>query len=298
SNISLTPPATRTACETGITNDWGAGGPAGLPVDNFSVRWTGRFSFAGGSVTFTATADDGIRVFLDGSLIIDQWHDQPATTYTATRVITAGLHEVKVEYYERGGDAVAKVSWSGGTPAPTLTSLTPNNAAAGAAGFTMDLFGTNFATGATVLWNNATRPTTFVSTTQLKAAIPASDVAVASTASVTVRNPDGQTSSALTFTINGSGTLKVFITAPADGATVNGTAWFTVWIEGAAAGSKTYTLSVDGKTITSTPTTSNGPVSLAWPTTAADNGARTATVTVSDSASATGRASIRLTVAN
>ena len=88
------------------------------------------------------------------------------------------------------------------------------------------------------------------------------------------------------------------ITAPTDGATVRGTVWFTVWIEGAAAGSKTYTLSVDGNTITSTPTTSNGPVSLAWPTTAADNGARTATVTVSDSASATGRASIRLTVAN
>jgi hypothetical protein len=74
--------------------------------------------------------------------------------------------------------------------------------------------------------------------------------------------------------------------------------WFTVWLEGAAPGSKTYTLSVNGNPITSTQTTSNGPVSLAWPTTAADNGSRTATVTVVDSASATGRASITLTVAN
>ena len=50
--------------------------------------------------------------------------------------------------------------------------------------------------------------------------------------------------------------------------------------------------------ITSTSTTSNGPVSMAWPTSAADNGSRTATVTVRDSANATGRASVTVTVAD
>ena len=79
---------------------------------------------------------------------------------------------------------------------------------------------------------------------------------------------------------------------------MRGTVWFTVWVEGAAAGNKVYTLTVNGATITSTTTTSNGPVSLAWPTSAADNGTRTATVTVRDSANASGRASITLTVAN
>ena len=83
SNTTLTGTPTRTACEATINNVWGAGGPAGLPVDNFSVRWTGRFNFAGGGATFTARADDGIRVFLDGTQIIDGWRDQPATTYTA-----------------------------------------------------------------------------------------------------------------------------------------------------------------------------------------------------------------------
>src|SRR5207237_857172 len=195
---------------------------AGLPVDNFSVRWVGSFQFAGGNVTFTARADDGIRVFLDGVAVIDQFHDQPATTYTATVNVAAGTHEVKVEYYERGGDAVAQVSWTGATaPGPTVTTLTPNTATAGGAAFTLTVDGANFVSGASVLW-----------------------------------------------------------------------------IEGAAAGSKTYTLSVGGTTITSTPTTSNGPVSLAWPTSTADNGARTATVTVRDSANATGRASITLNVAN
>jgi len=55
---------------------------------------------------------------------------------------------------------------------------------------------------------------------------------------------------------------------------------------------------VDGATITSTTTTSNGPVSMAWTTAAANNGSRTATVIVRDSANATGRASVTVTVAN
>jgi len=192
------------------------------------------------------------------------------------------------------------VSWTGATaPGPTVTTLTPNSATAGGGAFTLTVDGANFVSGATVLWNGATRTTTFVSATRVTAAITAADIAAAGSVPVSVRNPDGQTSGTLTFTVNpAGGSFSVFITAPASGATVSGTVWFTVWIEGAAAGSKTYTLSVGGTTITSTPTTSNGPVSLAWPTSTADNGARTATVTVRDSANATGRASITLNVAN
>ena len=51
-----------------------------------------------------------MRVYLDGTLVIDQWKDQSATTYIASRTVTAGNHEVKVEYSENGGDAVAKVT--------------------------------------------------------------------------------------------------------------------------------------------------------------------------------------------
>src|SRR5205823_5210393 len=112
SNIALSGTPARTACESTINNDYGAGGPAGLPVDNFSVRWTGRFTFAAGTFTFTARADDGVRVFVDGVLVIDQWHDGSATTYTATRPLTAGDHEVKVEYYERFGAAIIQAGWT------------------------------------------------------------------------------------------------------------------------------------------------------------------------------------------
>jgi hypothetical protein len=51
-----------------------------------------------------------MRVYLDGALVIDQWKDQSASTYTASRAVPAGNHEVKVEYYENGGDAVAKLT--------------------------------------------------------------------------------------------------------------------------------------------------------------------------------------------
>jgi glucose/arabinose dehydrogenase len=108
--LSGTPVVQR--CETAIDYDWGSGSPAtGVPADRFSTRWTGTFSFAAGNYQFTATADDGIRVWLDGTLLIDAWVDQGPTTYQATRTLTAADHQVKVEYYENGGGAVARVSW-------------------------------------------------------------------------------------------------------------------------------------------------------------------------------------------
>jgi hypothetical protein len=299
-NVTLAPPATRAGCESSINHDFGAGGPAGLPVDNFSARWRGRVPFVGGNVTFTARADDGVRVFVDGGIVIDAWHDQAATTYTATRFVPAGEHEVRVDYYERGGAAVIQVAFTAAAlPSPTLTTLTPSRAAAGGPGFTLTADGRDFVSGATLLWNGVPRTTAFVSPTRLTANIVASDIATAGSASVTVRNPDGRVSNAQTFTVGGaSDTVRVFITAPSGGATVRGTVWFTVWIENAAAGPRTCDLSVGGAAITSASTTSNGPVSLAWPTSTADNGARTATVTVRDGSGGVGSASVTLTVAN
>ena len=118
-----TPALTR--CEAAPINyDWGSGGPgSGIPNDNFSARWADTHSFAAGDYTFSATADDGIRVWVDGALIIDAWVDQGPTTYTATRTLTAADHEVKVEYYENGGGAVAKLSWQAATNQPPTATI-------------------------------------------------------------------------------------------------------------------------------------------------------------------------------
>jgi N-acetylmuramoyl-L-alanine amidase len=102
-----------TRCENWpINHDWGNGSPAStVNADNFSVRWTGTAYFNAGTYTFRATADDGVRVWLDGSLLIDAWRDQGATTYESTRQVSAGNHTIKMEYYENGGGALAAFAW-------------------------------------------------------------------------------------------------------------------------------------------------------------------------------------------
>jgi hypothetical protein len=102
-----------TRCETNIINDWGSGSPGlGVNTDSFTARWVGTFDFEASDYEFTVTSDDGVRLWVDGQLLIDQWKDQGATTYKATKTMTAGAHEIKVEYYEYGGLAVAKALWA------------------------------------------------------------------------------------------------------------------------------------------------------------------------------------------
>ena len=98
--------------ETNLNHDWGFGSPnSSLQADHFSARWTRYVDVSPGAYRFTVTSDDGIRVWVDSDLIIDQWHDHPPTTYTAQTYLGDGHHLVKVEHYERSGGAVAKVSW-------------------------------------------------------------------------------------------------------------------------------------------------------------------------------------------
>src|SRR5579863_9852379 len=91
-------------------------------------------------------------------------------------------------------------------PNPTLSAITPTSATAGSGAFTLTLTGSGYIAASQVQWNGSNRTTTFVSSTQLTAAILASDVASSGTASVTVVNPSpgGGTSAAQTFQINTS----------------------------------------------------------------------------------------------
>ena len=123
-NQTFTGPPAVSRCEAQINNTWGTGAPAaGLPADGYTVRWTGRHVFPGGAATFTARSDDGIRARLDGQPVLEMWREQAPTTMTATRPVTAGEHEVVVEYFEAAGGAVAQFSWQSGNqpPVPTIT---------------------------------------------------------------------------------------------------------------------------------------------------------------------------------
>jgi hypothetical protein len=99
-------------------------------------------------------------------------------------------------------------------PVPTLTSLSPTSAVAGGLAFTLTVNGSNFLSTSVVRWNASDRATTFVSAAQLTASIPASDLAAAGTAEVTVFNPTpgGGTSNPLTFTIAAAQPLVIATT--------------------------------------------------------------------------------------
>src|SRR5216684_2794795 len=90
-------------------------------------------------------------------------------------------------------------------PIPAITTISPNSAESGGAAFTLTVNGSNFLTGSSVRWNGSDRPTAFISASQVSAQIPASDIAVAGTAAITVFNPapGGGASNSLTFTITG-----------------------------------------------------------------------------------------------
>lgn len=93
-------------------------------------------------------------------------------------------------------------------------------------------------------------------------------------------------------------TLKVFITQPKAPATVRGTVWVVLWVEGTSGASNVFTLSADGKPVASQTTTARGPVSIPWPTTALPNGTHTLTGTVRDATGNTGTTSITVILNN
>ena len=96
-----------------IDFDWGYGSPdPAVDPDNFSVRWKHTLGFEAGTYRFLASTDDGVRVWVDGTRVIDAWEDQKLpNTYTGDLALAAGQHEIVVEYYEHGGEASAHVWW-------------------------------------------------------------------------------------------------------------------------------------------------------------------------------------------
>ena len=97
--------------EEAVDHDWGVGSPGGsIGANRFVARWTRTMSFAPGDYEFTVTADDGVRLSVDGVLVIDKWIDQAPTTYRTTLPLDGGPHEIVMEYYENGGGATARLS--------------------------------------------------------------------------------------------------------------------------------------------------------------------------------------------
>ena len=95
-----------------IDFDWQAGSPdTSVSSDSFSVSWTATSTFEAASYRFTARADDGVRIYVDDTLLLEDWNVHPATTTVSDAELTEGSHTIRVEYFEAVGMASITVGW-------------------------------------------------------------------------------------------------------------------------------------------------------------------------------------------
>ncbi len=179
-------------------------------------------SATAGSGAFTLTANGSN--FINGSVI--KWNGTAlTTTYISASQLTASIPASNISAAGTAAITIFTPTPGGGTsgtltftvtsvnPVPTLTSIAPNTATAGSGSFTIVATGTNFVTTSAIRWNGAALTTTFISATQISASVPATNIATAGTATVTVFNPTpgGGTSGSVNFTITTSSTIKKFL---------------------------------------------------------------------------------------
>lgn len=109
-NLTGSPAAIRTDAQIS-TWEWTASLPAGVAPGNFSVVWQGNFNFDGGDYTFINYTSDGMRMYVDGSLVLNQWRDQSVTGFVVRQDLAPGNHLIRVEYYNRSSTGLALVYW-------------------------------------------------------------------------------------------------------------------------------------------------------------------------------------------
>jgi beta-glucosidase len=98
-----------------IDFNWAAPPAGGVPLEDFSVRWTGNVTpKVSGPYALGFIGDDGYRVWLDGKLVIEDWHEHgPTPAFTKVKLEAGRSYAVKVEYFQAKGGAVARLQWDG-----------------------------------------------------------------------------------------------------------------------------------------------------------------------------------------
>ncbi|MGH7753736.1 MAG: beta strand repeat-containing protein, partial [Gemmatimonadales bacterium] len=166
---------------------------AGATRDTLTVRVNGS-SFVARSVV-RWNGSNRVTTFFNSNRV--------DATIPASDLLGAGMAQVTVFTPIPGGGTSNAQTFTINNPSPALAALSPSSAPAGEPGLILTVTGSNFVPGSVVRWNGANRPTTFIGGSQLRATIPASDLAVMGSANVTVftPGPGGGTSAPQVFTI-------------------------------------------------------------------------------------------------
>jgi len=105
-----------------INFDWNSNSPdPSIPATDYTVRWTGLVQpLFNETYTFFTTTDDGVRLWVNGQLLIDHWVPQSPTTWGASIALQAGqMYTIDMEYFQQAGGAVASLLWSSPSTATT-----------------------------------------------------------------------------------------------------------------------------------------------------------------------------------
>lgn len=104
-----------TRLDPNVDYDWGNGSPdPSISPDSYSARWTGKVTpKTSETYTFYTTSDDGVRLWVNGVQIINNWTIHGPTENSGTIALTAGTpYDIKLEYFEHQGGAQIHLSWS------------------------------------------------------------------------------------------------------------------------------------------------------------------------------------------
>ena len=215
----------------------GASGGFGLTVNNPvpAISSVNPAALAAGGAGFTITVTGSN--FVPTSVVQIKGAARPTTFVSSTTlqaaipasdIASVGLLAVSIFNPAPAGGASGSLDFTAAFPPPRIKVLQPSSAVKGGGGFTMTIQGTNFVPSSVVKFNGSARTTTFVSSTQLQAAITAADISATGVANITVSNSvtnilaaaasnaaiDPTTSSASTFftgTSGGAGFAQVVL---------------------------------------------------------------------------------------
>ncbi|WP_190575130.1 PA14 domain-containing protein [Alkalinema sp. FACHB-956] len=112
-----------TRSDSTVNFDWGGGSPdSALATDLFSVRWSGSvIANSSETYTFYTKSDDGIRLWVNGQLLINNWTEHALTEDQGTITLVAGQkYDIRLEYYENFGGAIVQLLWSSPTQAKDI----------------------------------------------------------------------------------------------------------------------------------------------------------------------------------
>jgi hypothetical protein len=140
--------------DASINFDWGTAPPDALGAGTYSVRWTGQvMAPESGTYRFSTRTSDGVRLWINGAQVINDWHDQATIRWNDSAPITlrAGQkYSLKMEYYDNANPATARLYWY--MPSRTTATILPQDLLFPITGvvLTSPSNGSSFAPGASV----------------------------------------------------------------------------------------------------------------------------------------------------